>query len=552
MSRHAARLAASLLVAGGGFAAALAVALPTGSAAPRGATSTGPLPGTTTTVTSPATEVLAVTGHGWGHGLGLSQWGAYGYAQHGLSADRILAHYYPETTLGPAPAHAVRVLLARRKQLTLESTAAWKAVDAAGASIALDPGAVTLTPAATLQGRPLTLPVTFTAPAPIALAGKPYRGRIVVSADGPALRAVDVVGLEAYVKGVVPAEMPSDWPPAALEAQAIAARSYALANRVPGRDFDLYGDVRDQVYGGIDAESPAASAAVDATKSQVVLFGGKVADTLFFSTSGGRTASAADVLGTPVPYLVSVRDPYDTLSPMHDWGPVLFDAASVARRLKVDPAIADVRAVAGASGRVRTVTVVGSDGSEASFTGAQLRAALGLRSTWFSVSLFSLAPRSVTIGFGGATSLSGFVRGTGVGQVALEAKPSGGDWAPAATLAPGTDGAFSTIVKPQLRTSYRLATGAVRAGLATIGVAPLVTATITATGATGQVRPAVAGAAVQLQRRDGSAWSTVSESATDGSGALSLAGPLAAGDYRVRCAPGRGLQPGLSAVVTLP
>lgn len=504
-----------------------------------------------TTTTSQAAEVLAVSGHGWGHGLGLSQWGAYGYAQHGFSTARILAHYYPGTTLGPAPTRTVRVLLARRKRVTLGATAAWRATDANGASVELDPGTVTLTAAARLQGRPVALPVTFTAPAPIALGARPFRGRIVVSADGAALQVVDVVGLEAYVKGVVPAEMPSDWPPAALEAQAIAARSYALANRVQGRAFDLYGDTRDQVYDGIGAEASATSAAVDATKGQVLLFGGAVADTMFFSTSGGRTASAAELLGTPVPYLVSVPDPYDAISPVHDWGPALFDVTAVAAKLKVGPVIGDVRTAAGPSGRVGTVTVVGADESEASFTGAQLRAVLGLRSTWFTTSLYSLAPRSVTIGYGGATSLTGFVRDV-AGPLSLEAKAYGGDWGPAGVLAPSPDGTFSALVKPQLRTSYRLASGTVRAGLATVAVSPAVSATINAGGATGRVRPTVAGAAVQLQRSVAGVWTTVAASTTDAGGALTVPGPLAAGDYRVRCAPGRGLQPGLSPVVTVP
>ena len=217
------------------------------------------------------------------------------------------------------------------------SAGAWRAVDASGKAVSLAPGPLTVTPAGKLDGQVLTLPATFmtTTAAPLALKGKPYRGRFVVSADGKGLQVVDVVGLEGYLKGVVPSEMPFDWPSAALESQAIAARSYALANLVHGGSFDLYADTRSQVYGGIDAESSSTSAAVDATKGQVVLYDGSVADTLFFSTSGGRTASAAEVLGTPIPYLVSVPDPYDTASPFHDWGPVLYDAATVARKLKV-------------------------------------------------------------------------------------------------------------------------------------------------------------------------------------------------------------------------
>ena len=545
MSRHAARLACALVLASGGLASALAVSLRAQNAL-AGETATTASP----TVTNEADEVLAVSGHGWGHGLGLSQWGAYGYALHGLSFTWILAHYYPGTTLGPAPAHAVRVLLARSKRVSLGSTAAWRAVDAAGAVVQLAPGSVRLTPSAKLQGRAVTLPVTFTSSAPIAVSGKPYRGRIVVSLDGKALQAVDVVGLENYLKGVVPSEMPFEWPSAALEAQAVAARSYALANLVQGGTFDLYADSRSQVYGGIAVETPATSAAVDATKGQVLLFQGTVADTLFFSTSGGRTASAAELLGTPVPYLVSVPDPYDTTSPFHDWGPVLFDMATVAKKLKVTPAVSEMEVASGPSGRVQTVTVVGADGSQASFTGSQVRAALGLRSTWFAPTLLSLTPPRAAIIYGGAVSLTGFVRGTPAAS--LEAKPYGGDWAAAGPLQLAADGGFQVLVSPKARTSYRLAAGAVRAGLTAVGVVARVAATIASAGAQGSAKPSTSSVAVQLQRSDGTGWTTVSSTVTDAAGAFSFTGPLAPGDYRVRCAPGGGLRPGLSTVTTVP
>jgi stage II sporulation protein D len=548
MSRHAARLACALVLASGGLASALAVSLRAQNAlaglATTSATTTAP------TVTSQAPEVLAVSGHGWGHGLGLSQWGAYGYALHGLGFSRILAHYYPRTTLGPAPTHAVRVLLASSKRVTLASTGTWRAVDASGAVVQLGAAPLTLTPSSKLQGQAVTLPVTFTSATPIAVNGKPYRGRIVVSLDGKALQTVDLVALENYLKGVVPAEMPFDWPPAALEAQAVAARSYALANLVQGRTFDLYDDSRSQVYGGIDAETPSTSAAVDATKGQVVLYQGAVADTLFFSTSGGRTASAAELLGTPVPYLVSVPDPYDTASPFHDWGPVLFDMATVAKKMKMASAVDDVEVTAGPSGRVQTVTVVGANESEASFTGAQVRTALGLRSTWFAPTLLSLTPTRAATVYGGAISLTGFVRGAT--DASLEAKLYGGDWTAVGPLELATDGTFQTLVSPRLLTSYRLAVGDVRAGLTTVGVTPRIAATIASAGAQGSVRPAGSSAAIQLQRSDGTTWTTVSSTVTDAVGAFSFGGPLAPGDYRIRCAPGGGLQPGLSAVVTVP
>src|SRR5207248_1060757 len=190
------------------------------------------------------------------------------------------------------------------------------------------------------------------------------------------VQVVDVVALENYLKGVVPSEMPFDWAPEALKAQAVAARSYALANLTKNREFDLYGDTRDQVYGGVAAEQPASNDAISATKGQVVLYKGKVADTLFFSTSGGRTASSLDATGAAVPYLVSVADPYDSLSPVHDWGPVLFDGAKVAAQLKLPGSLTDLTADDGASGRAKTVTGVGADGVEATVTGAQFRALL--------------------------------------------------------------------------------------------------------------------------------------------------------------------------------
>jgi stage II sporulation protein D len=503
---------------------------------------------TTALVTSPAATVVAVSGHGWGHGLGLSQWGAYGYALHGLGFERILAHYYPGTSLGSAPGRSIRVLVASGKRLTLTSVSPWSAVDASGAKVALDAGTVALTPTSKkLAGTAVTMPLTFTAAAPLQLNGNVYRGRISVSLAGKTLQAVDAVGIETYLRGVVPAEVPSAWPAAALQAQAVAARSYALANLVKGRAFDLYGDVRDQVYAGVGVESPATDAAVAATKGQVLLYAGKVADTLYFSTSGGRTASASE-FGLTIPYLVSVDDPYDTTSPVHDWGPILFTAASVAKKLKVAAPLDDIETSPSPSGRVQTATVVGGDGMQSTFTGAQMRTALDLRSTWFTPALLGLSARAATIAYGGATSLQGIVRSAE--SVSLEAQPYGQDWQPAGALQPGADGTFTTIVKPQLRTSYRLAAGAVRAALVTVSVSARCDATIASSGATGTLRPASAGS-VQLQRGGGGAWTTVSSTVAVG-GSFAFGGPLAPGDYRVRCAPGAGISPGVSAEVTLP
>jgi stage II sporulation protein D len=530
--------AVSLLVLAG-FAASLLAARPSQGSAE-------------TTTVSTAPSVLVVTGHGWGHGLGMSQWGAYGYARHGFAYNRILAHYYPKTTLAHAAGRTLRVLVAQGKSVTLGATGGWSAIDATGTRVPLDPGTVDLGPALTLASHPeLSPPFSFTSPAPLTVDGKAYRGKLVVSSDGKLVSVIDYVGLEPYLKGVVPAEMPSDWPAAALAAQAVAARSYALANLVKAGPFDLYGDSRSQVYGGVAVEADATDAAVDATSGMVLQYDGKVADTLFHSSSGGRTASALEATGVAVPYLVSVADPYDALSPVHDWGPLLLDAAKVQKELKLQAPIAGLTATAGASGRVRSLQVATDDDASASFTGNQVRFALGLRSTWFQPAFLSLRAGVRTVAYGKAATLVGTADGaTGV---TLEAKPSSAvSWAPAGAPVPSPDGTFSLSVKPRLATSYRLAYGSVRVGLATVSVAARVTAAASASGITGAAKPAAAGAQVQLLQRSSGAWVVASATVTDAAGAFSFVGSPAAGTYRVRVSPGHGLAPGLSAPLAVP
>jgi stage II sporulation protein D len=543
---------AAALLAGGGAAAALLApgsdAAATTTTGPATIASATPPPAATNVSTAPS--VVAFTGHGWGHGLGLSQWGAYGYAAHGLAYDEILAHYYPGTTLGPARVATVRVLVASRPKVTLASTTPWTLVDATGATSTLEAGELTLDTTLSVDGAQLQPPLKVIAKAPVSVAGHPYRGRLSVTLDGKLVDVVDAVGLEQYLKGVVPSEMPSKWPAAALQAQAVAARSYALANLTKGRPFDLYGDARSQVYGGIDAESPEASAAVDATKGRVLLYNGKVADAFFFSTSGGRTVSALEATGIDVPYLVSVADPYDTLSPYHDWGPVLYDANAVAKQLKLSGPIASLTVANGASGRVKTVVAASTDDAQVTLTGNQVRNALGLRSTWFTPALLQLSPAARTITYGGALSLRGAVHGADA--VTLEAKPAGGSWSDAGPLDIAPDGTFALIVKPQVTTWYRLAWGEARAGLAKIGVAARVSAVVTPQGVQGTLRPAAPGTPLQLQeRQDDGTWTSLASATADASSAWTFAGPLAAGSYRVRAAPGHGVVAGVSATFTV-
>jgi stage II sporulation protein D len=450
---------------------------------------TGPAPDATTTATFtadpastftvPSTEnestapfTVVISGHGWGHGLGMSQWGTLGYARQGWSYRRILAHYYRGTTLQHLAGPTVRVLLAEgSSNLSLSSPSKWSVTDVRGKKLTLPAGGVTVGARLVIAGTKLVSPVTFsTKQAPLVALGKPYRGLLRVYSDGKRVQLVNVLRLETYVRGVVGHEMPDDWPIEALKAQAVAARSYALATRAepdPARPFDLYNDTRSQVYGGIEAESPAVTAAVAATAGQVLSYGGRIIPAYYSASSGGRTSSAAEIDGRAVPYLVSVPDPYDTLSPYHDWGPLLFDARAIAKAMKLRGTLTALETTPGPSGHVTSVTAVGASGSVTA-SGVSMRRLLGLRSTWFTVGLLSLE-RPARIAPGAAMELVGVARG--LGPVMLEARPkAGGSWETVAAVKPDASGAFSVTVEPERTTQYRLAAGDVRAGLVTLRV----------------------------------------------------------------------------------
>lgn len=164
----------------------------------------------------------------------------------------------------------------------------------------------------------------------VTMGGRNYRGRVIVFAGRNGLTAVNHLGMESYLAGVVSSEMGrrDSVEEQALMAQAVVSRTYALKNR--GRwsvlGFDLYATVSDQVYGGVTAETPLAWRAVTATAGQVIMYDGAPIDGFFFSTCGGRTAQGTEVFaGADRPYLVSIEDTgpdgaaYCRISPRFDW-----------------------------------------------------------------------------------------------------------------------------------------------------------------------------------------------------------------------------------------
>jgi len=505
----------------------------------------------------PSGATFFVSGHGWGHGVGLAQYGAYGYALHGWAAEDIVAHYYPGTELGQAPVKRVRVLLVPgSKRVVVSSRSPFSVRDAAGKTHKLPAGKQELGPGLKLKlaasAKALPGPLVF-APgtAPLALGDRAYRGTLRVT-GGKAVRVVNTVGLEPYLWGVVPSEMPDTWPAEALKSQAIVARTYALTHMQGGGDFDMYPDTRSQVYGGMPAESDSAREAVSETSGEVVLYKGELAQTFFFSSSGGRTANVQDVWGgsKATPYLVSVPDPYDTLSPYHDWGPLKISGQQLGKRLGSRGTLLDVRASAAADGRVRSLTLIGSKGDR-TVSGSSVRAALGLRSTWFTIGTLSLTQPGRTVEYGTQTRLTGLARG--IPRVTLESRPYGGEWKTLAVLK-SRGGKVTATLSPKVTTDYRISSGIARSAVVRMSVAPSVrlTASSDRTAVTGLVKPLLPGAAVQVQRQgNGGTWTTVSTASVTADGAFEASVDLSPGNYRARVVAGKGFAAGLSPVLTV-
>lgn len=258
---------------------------------------------------------LVIDGAGFGHGVGMSQEGARGYAEHGWSYEQILAHYYTGTSLGQVPTKTIVKVLVHNK----------------------------------VKGIPL----------------------------------------ERYVQGVVGAEVSADWPMAALEAQAVASRTYALTAHAGGSKFDVYSDTRSQMYLSKAAETPRTNAAVQATAGQIVTYGGEPAITYFFASSGGHTESVQDAFpgSTAEPWLVGVEDPYDGGS-LHRWT-LEFSLHEAGVRLKglTKGKFKGIEVLRrGSSPRIISAYILGSKGKTL-VSGGQLAERLGMYATWAYFSL---------------------------------------------------------------------------------------------------------------------------------------------------------------------
>ena len=383
----------------------------------------------------PASGAWAVEGRGWGHGRGMSQWGAQGAASLGVGAEQIVSTYYPGTSREVLPAAPIRVLLSgddgrdtevvpaaglTATDLTTGASAVlpagpsrWRVVvDAAGLHLQAKSGAA-WTPYALGGATTLPGPVRFGGPEVVRVAfangtSRDYRGTVrAVRASATALQTVVVLPLEDYLLGVVPRESSASWHPAALQAQAIAARSYSANKRarVGGRGtYDICDTTSCQVFGGTASytaagrrtslEPASTSAAVRATDGVVRTSGGVPVFAEFSSSNGGWSTKG------DFPYLRPAQDDWDgVLKPsVHAWKAVL-RAADLEKRFPAVGRLQRVRVTARDGngpwgGRVRTVVLEGVTAAGAptrvTTTGAGVYGARswpgtsdGLRSSWW-------------------------------------------------------------------------------------------------------------------------------------------------------------------------
>ncbi len=357
-------------------------------------------------------------GGGWGHGVGMSQYGAKGFADAGRTTRQILSHYYQGTSVVTEPQprnmriHLVdttSIRLSAASNMTLQVPLGQNRPISVGSEVTLsrsgDRFAVSPNPL-NPSGPPLLLgsatrPVVLMLDAdcvgcnPVRLSSTGYRysrGRIRFRLEGNnSIRAIATnLTMDEYLYGL--GEVPSSWPEAALEAQAIAGRSYAR-NKVnrsgrSGRTFDLFSSTYDQVYIGWDKEGGRNGsrwrAAVDATANQTVNYAGRAIEALYSSSTGGHTEDSGFVFVNQLPYLRGVVDPRDGGdNPFATWSRT-FSQEQMTRYMNRSSdtrvgTVNDIRIVGttGVSGRVdkTDVTISGSDGSK-TVSGGRLRRAI--------------------------------------------------------------------------------------------------------------------------------------------------------------------------------
>lgn len=377
--------------------------------------SSSPKPTVKNSVTMSSSGSVKFKGRGFGHGIGMSQYGAEGGARAGHKFDAILRKYYPGTTT-KTRSGSIRV------HITGDTTSSVNVLPATGLKVRLLITGQIIKLPNSVKGRKVrnwminnaaknkahntlfyrsgskwytyktfSSTAQFEGPSTIKLvmpdgSTRTYRGalRSVRPKPGSSERdTVNVLPLEHYLRGVVPREMPSSWSIEALKAQSVAARTYAARYLGSSKPFDICDTTSCQVYGGYADETARTNSAIAGTKGKILTYGGKPALTQFSASSGGYTNKGS------FSYLSAVADPWDAWSgnANHSWS-VKVSAKTIAAKYRSvgTPKTLTVTKRNGlgeAGGRVLSMTIKGSKGSK-TITGNDARWAFGLRSDWFS------------------------------------------------------------------------------------------------------------------------------------------------------------------------
>lgn len=375
------------------------------------------LPGPATAVavnqsyTMPATGSVTIKGHGFGHGHGMSQYGADGAARLGRTWRQILQFYYPGTAWGTGPGR-VKVLISAdtSRDVVVAARTALKVRDLrTGQSWTLPDNGATRWRLDVAGGQSVVDYLTdrwrrwrtLTGDGGFSAGGNAmtlyyggtqlaYRGVLIgarPSSSSTDRDTVNWIGMENYLRGVVPLEMPASWRANAVRAQAVAARTYAAYEMRHPRasHYQICDTTSCQVYGGATAEHDLSDAAITATRGVVLTYGGAPAFTQFGSSSGGWTSA------NKFPYLPAKEDPYDDHAgnPVHDWS-VKVDVAKIERSW---PAVGNLKKVQvterdgngewrGRIWKMKLVGVKNGNTTSVSVSGDTFRSVLGLRSTW--------------------------------------------------------------------------------------------------------------------------------------------------------------------------
>lgn len=411
----------------------------------------------------PANGILTFEGRGWGHGRGMSQWGAQGAAIAGLGYAQILKFYYQGSDLMTRAPRDIGVrITAEDNDLQVQSVAGLVATDvASGASVdtgTLGATKVRVTAAGDGSLRLQSLgasgtwadvvaptwpttgvvgPIQFAGPSPIwtyqPTVERQYRGAMLAQASGTTgLRVINRLPMEDYLRSVVPSEAISSWRADALKAQAVAARSFASFGCQAGVGYDVLDTTACQVYRGMATRSGGAvtlvetastNDAVATTAGQVVTLSGVTQQTQFSSSNGGWTVASG-----PWP---AKADPYDATAgnSRNRWTGVNVSAATFARAY---PSIGTLRQLDVLSrdgngewgGRVLSARLVGSSGS-VTITGDQLASAGGLFSSWWHPVIWNTASTRV---------LALTLTPTGAQQQPIAASPTGSVTGPSQSL----------------------------------------------------------------------------------------------------------------------